>query len=314
MKKIVINNDVEQFFEGFVNEELFAKIGMGLLIAGIAAVVLGLLNYIFTSLAYVRISKRRGIKAGWLAWFPVLRYYIYGKVANDHDKRNGVDRKWHIAMLVFAVLFAAASVVSAVNEVKFITEATPIIETFEETTTDVQDLYQEAVDVIEDENSFDAIFMQEDYISDVNDIFDNIKSGVEEVTPAFTEYLLKSLVVDSAVLLLGGVLIAMYFVCLYKTFESTAPKATLFCFIISMIIPLAKAICLFACRNKGYEKTDAANASTRVAPAAPAAPVIAAQEPVQTQPIQAEPVQEQPAQAQEVVEQPVAEQEEKEQV
>ena len=37
MKKIVINNDVEQFFEGFVNEELFAKIGMGLLIAGIAA-------------------------------------------------------------------------------------------------------------------------------------------------------------------------------------------------------------------------------------------------------------------------------------
>ena len=86
MKKIVINNDVEQFFEGFVNEELFAKIGMGLLIAGIAAVVLGLLNYIFTSLAYVRISKRRGIKAGWLARTSKGTIYRYNsEEASDNE-------------------------------------------------------------------------------------------------------------------------------------------------------------------------------------------------------------------------------------
>ncbi len=42
-------------------------------------------------------------------------------------------------------------------------------------------------------------------------------------------------------------------VCYYKLFESTVPEKALKYFLLSMLCPFAAPICLFLCRNKGYE-------------------------------------------------------------
>ncbi len=42
-------------------------------------------------------------------------------------------------------------------------------------------------------------------------------------------------------------------VCYYKLFESTVPEKSLKYFLLSMLCPFAAPICLFLCRNKGYE-------------------------------------------------------------
>ncbi|MDO4608412.1 MAG: hypothetical protein Q4B40_04390 [Clostridia bacterium] len=42
-------------------------------------------------------------------------------------------------------------------------------------------------------------------------------------------------------------------VCYYKLFESTVPEKALKYFLLSFLCPFAAPICLFLCRNKGYE-------------------------------------------------------------
>ncbi len=43
-------------------------------------------------------------------------------------------------------------------------------------------------------------------------------------------------------------------ICLYKIFESTVPGKSVKYLLLSLLVPLAKSICLLRCRNQGYEK------------------------------------------------------------
>lgn len=43
-------------------------------------------------------------------------------------------------------------------------------------------------------------------------------------------------------------------ICLYKIFESTVPEKSVKYLLLSLLVPLAKSICLLKCRNKGYSK------------------------------------------------------------
>ena len=45
----------------------------------------------------------------------------------------------------------------------------------------------------------------------------------------------------------------------FKIFESTVPEKALIYFLIYLLVPFAAPICLFACRNKGYEVTSEDN-------------------------------------------------------
>lgn len=49
---------------------------------------------------------------------------------------------------------------------------------------------------------------------------------------------------------------ALVYVCIYKIFESTVPKESLKYFLIYLLVPFAAPICLFICRNKGYQHPD----------------------------------------------------------
>ena len=49
---------------------------------------------------------------------------------------------------------------------------------------------------------------------------------------------------------------ALVYVCIYKIFESTVPQESLKYFLIYLLVPFAAPICLFICRNKGYQHPD----------------------------------------------------------
>ncbi|MBR5615173.1 MAG: hypothetical protein IKW64_07815 [Clostridia bacterium] len=49
-------------------------------------------------------------------------------------------------------------------------------------------------------------------------------------------------------------LMACQVICLFKIFESTVPERAVKYLLLSLLVPLAEAICLFRCSDKGYEK------------------------------------------------------------
>ena len=262
-------DSVEDFGKNMVNEEIVYKIGILALIIALTLIAIGLFCYIFTSLAYVRISKRRGIKAAWLSWIPVLRYYIFGKVANDYDKRNGVNRKWHIAMLIFALILFALNTAGAVTSFSVSKELVePAKEMWGDILSDAKDI----------ERDFEHNVNKSGYLTDksfeyleedAGELLEIYKAEITDIMENSVEYIFIDGAISIASALLSVLLTFLYAVCLYKTFESTAPKAALFCFIISMLIPLACPICLFACRNKGYGETITKTAPTPAVNAAP---------------------------------------------
>ena len=69
--------------------------------------IAGLVSYIFTSLSYYTIAQRRQIKNPWLAWIPVGNYWIIGSIADDYDKRNGLNRNWRKVLLTLTLVIYA---------------------------------------------------------------------------------------------------------------------------------------------------------------------------------------------------------------
>lgn len=59
-----------------------------------------------------------------------------------------------------------------------------------------------------------------------------------------------------AVIVVMAALQALTYVCVYKIFESTVAEKALKYFLIYLLVPFAAPICLFLCRNKGYQHPD----------------------------------------------------------
>lgn len=58
------------------------------------------------------------------------------------------------------------------------------------------------------------------------------------------------------IMIVATALQTITFICLYKIFESTVPEKALKYFLIYLLVPFAAPICLFLCRNKGYQHPD----------------------------------------------------------
>lgn len=98
------------------NDPQFAlAVTVALVIYGAVAFV-GLLSYIFGSIGYFRIAKRRGIHHPWLAWIPVGRKWLLGCISDQYrfiarnERKN--RRKW---LLAIGIVLAAAGVASSVS-------------------------------------------------------------------------------------------------------------------------------------------------------------------------------------------------------
>lgn len=97
---------VEEFF---LNEfEPFAeKMLIGLGIFTVAAILIALASWIMRSIALTHLGNRRGVKAPWLVWLPIVGPWTIGALADDYDARNGIKRHWRVVLLVCSILVAA---------------------------------------------------------------------------------------------------------------------------------------------------------------------------------------------------------------
>ena len=82
----------------------------GILVAIILVIVylvfgaLAFASYILTSLSLYTIGSRRLIKNSWLSWLPIGKEYILGKIAEEYDAKNGINRKWGKIMLILSAI------------------------------------------------------------------------------------------------------------------------------------------------------------------------------------------------------------------
>jgi len=61
-------------------------------------------SYILTSLSLYTIGSRKIIKNSWLTWLPIGKEYIIGKIAEEYDAKNGINRKWGKIMLTLSLI------------------------------------------------------------------------------------------------------------------------------------------------------------------------------------------------------------------
>ena len=72
--------------------------------------------YVFGSLGFYTIAKRRGVTAPGLAWVPVANYFIIGGIGDDYQKRTtGKDAKLRIWMVVLQAIAAILFIVAMVS-------------------------------------------------------------------------------------------------------------------------------------------------------------------------------------------------------
>lgn len=125
----------------YIFEEIMYELGLDmevimtiLGIAAIAAIVSALFNflmYIFRSVAYCSVARRRGIKHGWLAWFPLGREWITGCIADQYKYTTTRKvTKFRVAMLVLTIcaivlngIFSGVSVANMASYMESLTEA-----------------------------------------------------------------------------------------------------------------------------------------------------------------------------------------------
>lgn len=96
--------DYSQAYAPGISDGAAALIAVLVILFYLLILGIGLVSYILSSLAYYKIAKRRNIANPWLSWIPIGDCWIVGRIANDYDKRNGYNRKWHIALVTLSLI------------------------------------------------------------------------------------------------------------------------------------------------------------------------------------------------------------------
>ncbi len=84
----------------------------------VLSILLILAQYIMQSAALTHIGRRRGIKQPWLVWIPIARNYGIGAIADEYDKRIGINRRFRVLLLVFILAFYAAYMIFCAGTVE----------------------------------------------------------------------------------------------------------------------------------------------------------------------------------------------------
>lgn len=92
-------------------EEMAMGIGIAFLAIFAVLGVLGLVSYIFQSIALTRVGRRRGIKCAWLIWIPIANSWALGALADEYDARQGLKRRFRVLLLAVLLIFIVAYIV-----------------------------------------------------------------------------------------------------------------------------------------------------------------------------------------------------------
>lgn len=103
-----------EFFENNI-------VGIFYLIYMLVVMAVGVGSYVFQSLGFYTIAKRRGIKKPWLSWLPVGNLWILGCISDQYQYVvKGKIKNKRKALLVLSILMSLLTVVLLVLYVAFI--------------------------------------------------------------------------------------------------------------------------------------------------------------------------------------------------
>ncbi len=115
--------EMEEFFEHSF-EPYAEKVLIAVAVFAGVALLLSLASWIMSSIALTHLGNRRGIKAAWLVWLPIVGPWTIGALADDYDARLGYKRHWRVILLVCSILVAALYSSSYTSSIMEITDAT----------------------------------------------------------------------------------------------------------------------------------------------------------------------------------------------
>lgn len=76
----------------------------GLILACLTAIGFLIANYITASLAYYSIARRKGVRGAWLAWIPLGRDWIQGRITDKCNEAVGTKKRWAITLVVISLI------------------------------------------------------------------------------------------------------------------------------------------------------------------------------------------------------------------
>lgn len=114
-----------------MNETEMEMFVMSYLISLIFSLGISLIRYVFTSLGYYTLAKRRGINHPWLAWVPLGNMWILGSLSDQYRYvtrgQETNKRKVLLGMDIAALVMAVLLMVLTVN---IVIEAIPMMDQF----------------------------------------------------------------------------------------------------------------------------------------------------------------------------------------
>lgn len=79
-----------------------------IMVVYLAALGLGLAQYITFSLGLYDMARKRGIRYAWTAWLPLVGHWMLGAVVDHFAAQRGGKRRWGKVMLSICVIIVAA--------------------------------------------------------------------------------------------------------------------------------------------------------------------------------------------------------------
>lgn len=112
-----------------INETEVEMFVMSYLISLLFSLGIGLISYVFTSLGYHTLAKRRGINHPWLAWIPVGNLWIMGSLSDQYRyvTRGRVTNKRKVLLGLSIATYALLAVMIGLYVNIFI-EVLPLID------------------------------------------------------------------------------------------------------------------------------------------------------------------------------------------
>ena len=175
-------------------------------------------TYVVSGVTVWRISKKLGVKRGWLAFIPVANYYQLGRIAQEDGARRHPDKKpvkWGVIYLVVGILYVmGAAGLSVVREIVTLFVMVP-------------------------ENSFS----------------DGEYSAFPQIEEMLSGKMLVDMFFQSAIWILAIAMSILVYVILYKIYHVMAGDSATWMLALTIFVPVAQSVLfLILAFSKKYPK------------------------------------------------------------
>ena len=92
----------------FSDESFAIGVAVAILVLYLMLLLGGLVCYIISSIGLHKLGNRRMVPNAWMAWLPFARTYLFGRIVDAYDGKNGIKRRWRAVLLTMELLINAS--------------------------------------------------------------------------------------------------------------------------------------------------------------------------------------------------------------